>query len=264
VRLLVAKGGAATVNVKEQQHGLRPLHLALSTSQQSAELVNLLIESGADVNAKTNNKVTPLMLAQELPVLRLLLGVGAAVNAKTTDGKTALHSAAELGLSAAVVRCLLKAGADATAADSEGHEPAAVAVKNGHIATAALLQRAAADQRLKQQQQLCQVSVPVSGSCCSSDANSDSNVHSDRNQSTICEANKLMSAVIETTPGAVVLEHTALLEAALPTEPVGCWRSTEEIPQRTAVHEMFVTHLQHCAAEIHPACIEAVVHAIAV
>eukprot|EP00953_Heterococcus_sp_UTEX-ZZ885_P016296 9167-Heterococcus_DN1.PRE.5 len=134
------EGSAVTVNVQVQQHGNSPLHLALRASQQSAELVSLLIKSCADVNVKTFNKVTPLMLARELPVVRLLLSAGAAVNAKNADGTTALHQAAELELSAAVICCLLKAGADATAVNNHGHEPAAVAAKHGDTATAALLQ----------------------------------------------------------------------------------------------------------------------------
>jgi Ankyrin repeat len=110
-------------------------------------LVSLLIKSGADVNVKSNNKVTPLMLARELPVVRLLLDSGAAVDARSADDATGLHKAAERGLSAAVICCLLKAGADATAVNNHGHEPAAVAAKHGHTAAAALLQHAAADQR---------------------------------------------------------------------------------------------------------------------
>jgi Ankyrin repeats (3 copies)/Ankyrin repeat len=145
VRLLVDKGGAATINAGDQ-HGYSPLHVAVGEAQQPAALVSLLISSGADVNAETNDKVTPLMLARELPVVRQLLGAGATVNAKSADGTTALHKAAELGLSAAAVCCLLKAGADATTTDSEGYDAAAVAVKHGHTATAALLQRAASDQ----------------------------------------------------------------------------------------------------------------------
>jgi trimeric autotransporter adhesin len=144
VRLLIAKGGAAILNMQELQHGYSSLHLALNSSQQPAELVSLLLQSGVDVNAKTNNKVTPLMLAQELPVVRLLLSAGAAVNAKSSVGTTALHSAAERGLSAAVVCCLLKAGADATAVNIKGYDATAVAVKHGHTATAALLQRTTA------------------------------------------------------------------------------------------------------------------------
>jgi ankyrin repeat protein len=87
------------------------------------------------------------MLARELSVVQLLLDAGAAVNATCADGSTALHQAAGLGLNAAVLRCLLKAGADATATDNEGLDAAAVAAKSGYAAAAALLQRAADDQR---------------------------------------------------------------------------------------------------------------------
>jgi ankyrin repeat protein len=150
VQLLIARGGAATVNAVELGDGCTPLHWALQRRPISTEVVRCLLERGANVNATTNTGKSALMLARELPVVRLLLAAGAAVNAKSTDGTTALHKAAKLGLSAAVVCCLLKAGADATALNSEGHEPAAVAVQHGHTATAALLQRAAADQRSKQ------------------------------------------------------------------------------------------------------------------
>jgi ankyrin repeat protein len=146
VRLLIARGGAATVQAVERTESCTLLHFAVLREQEVMEVVRCLINSGADVNAETNDKMTPLMLAQELPVVRLLLESGAAVNAKSSNGTTALHKAAKLGLSAGVVCCLLKAGADATAVNSEGHEPAAVAVMHGHTATAALLQRAAADQ----------------------------------------------------------------------------------------------------------------------
>jgi trimeric autotransporter adhesin len=63
------------------------------------------------------------------------------------------HMAAEKGLSAAVICCLLKAGADATIVDFLGLNAAATAAQHGHATTAALLQRAAADQRSRQQQQ---------------------------------------------------------------------------------------------------------------
>jgi Ankyrin repeats (3 copies) len=153
VRLLVASAGtAATVNALQNHTLCTPLLLALGP-RRSPELVKFLADSGADVNASNSKGETPLMLAMELPLLKLLLEAGAAVNATSADGSTALHYAAKQGVNAAVICCLLKAGADATATDSKGLDAAAVAAERGHAAVAALLQRAADDQRSKQQQQ---------------------------------------------------------------------------------------------------------------
>jgi ankyrin repeat protein len=160
VRLLVASGGTAPVNVHSTRTACTPLLLALA-ARRSPELVKFLIDSGADVNRQSYVKEAPLTLALELPLLRLLLNTGAHVNAMSADGSTALHKAAEQGCSAGVICCLLKAGADATAADNEGLNAAAVAAKSGHTATAALLQRAADDQRSKQHQQTAAVTPPV-------------------------------------------------------------------------------------------------------
>jgi ankyrin repeat protein len=63
VRLLVACGGAATVNVPESQTGCTPLLLAMGP-RCSTELVKLLIDSGADVNKFNYRIETPLCLRE--------------------------------------------------------------------------------------------------------------------------------------------------------------------------------------------------------
>ncbi len=59
--------------------------------------VKILIEKGADVNAKDNKGLTPLMYAAEYDtkgtIINLLLENGADFNAKDNDGKTALEYA---------------------------------------------------------------------------------------------------------------------------------------------------------------------------
>ena len=58
-----------------------------------ADVAKLLLDKGADVNAKTGKGKTALMMAAEnghADIVHALLGKGADVNAKTSNGWTAL------------------------------------------------------------------------------------------------------------------------------------------------------------------------------
>lgn len=84
----------------------------------NAEIVKLLIEQGADVNAKTPTGTTALMLAVgDLEKVRLLLKKGADVNARSVTGRTPLLIAASRTGAGEVVKLLLAHGADANAKD---------------------------------------------------------------------------------------------------------------------------------------------------
>ncbi|MBR5711866.1 MAG: ankyrin repeat domain-containing protein [Thermoguttaceae bacterium] len=64
------------------------------------ERVKLLIDKGADVNAKDNRDATPLIVAADnnnFEIVKILVENGADVNAKNVDGFTALYSAARNG-----------------------------------------------------------------------------------------------------------------------------------------------------------------------
>ena len=127
VRELLDHG--ANVNAKDSQ-GQTPLHQALSTGSfiedAGFEVVQLLLERGADANTREGHEF-PLHLAsynQHLGSVRVLLDHGANVNAKDSQGQTPLHQALTGSFiedaSFGVVQLLLERGADANT--REGHE----------------------------------------------------------------------------------------------------------------------------------------------
>ena len=120
VKMLI-EGGAGN-EIRENQ-GIM-LHAA--ARKGSLELVKLLVDNGADVNATYNNKyqrnTTPLFFSVEssnFPVTRYLMEKGARINIKNDYGETPLHIASEVG-NIQMVKLLLKNGADLNAKTFRG------------------------------------------------------------------------------------------------------------------------------------------------
>jgi len=124
--------------------GFPPITYALRAHGPSAaELVDLLIAAGADVNGRGTDAVAtlPLMDAATLrrpDLVKRLLRAGADVGGTRRNGWTALHFAAVCD-DPETAALLLAAGADPDAADDEGDTPLAVALARGSSAAAALL-----------------------------------------------------------------------------------------------------------------------------
>lgn len=102
--------------------GFTPLGLACFFGQ--TEIVEFLIENGADVNIASNNdfKVSPLHSAcaiSNLEIAALILKNDANVNAKQQGDATSLHSAAHNG-QLELVKLLIKYGADIHAKMKDG------------------------------------------------------------------------------------------------------------------------------------------------
>jgi RNA polymerase sigma factor (sigma-70 family) len=99
--------------------GRTALHEA---ARWGATITKMLLARGANVNARTQNGVTPVMLAaeaQDPDALRLMLEKDADVNARDDEGKTPLMYAAEHGR-LAHAKALLAEGANVRLRDKKG------------------------------------------------------------------------------------------------------------------------------------------------
>ncbi|MEO1185214.1 MAG: ankyrin repeat domain-containing protein, partial [Cyanobacteria bacterium J06636_27] len=101
------------------------LHYAIHHSR--LEILELLLANGADINIpapeEDGNKSTPLMETAyrgSSKIARILIEKGADINARDAEGKTTLIIAAERG-NAEVAGELILAGADIDAKDNNGH-----------------------------------------------------------------------------------------------------------------------------------------------
>jgi ankyrin repeat protein len=118
------------------QHGMTPLHgSALASSDSGVLPIRTLIEAGAEVDQTDMFGRTALHFAAGMDheaVLACLIAYGANVN--TTDdinGWTALHWAADKGYEG-IARCLLKCGSSLELQDKFGKTAAAYAEDGGH------------------------------------------------------------------------------------------------------------------------------------
>src|SRR4029450_5887356 len=104
--------------------GSTPLHHAAGFGALAT--MKLLLDKGADVNAKNKRKSTPLFWAiHDEAKVRLLLDRGADINARTADGRSPVYQAASLGNGIPVLRLLLDKDAPPDAKTLTGMTPLA-------------------------------------------------------------------------------------------------------------------------------------------
>ena len=145
--LLIKHG--ADVDLQDSD-GYKALHFAVYGSDISSEIFSCLIGIGADVNARTNNGVTPLMIAAEeghINAVTSLVKCGANVHLQDKDGQTALHHAMQSPQASIceVLSCLIKAGADVNAHTFHNETPLMLASRDGHVNVVTFLIKHGAD-----------------------------------------------------------------------------------------------------------------------
>jgi ankyrin repeat protein/mono/diheme cytochrome c family protein len=114
------------------------------------DTVTLLLDKGADVNAKNRRSATPLHWAvHDEAKVRLLLSRGASINAKQNEGRTPLYQASLLGSGNSTVKLLLEKGADPNVASMVGMTPLMNASVRADTGAMALLIEKGADIRTR-------------------------------------------------------------------------------------------------------------------
>jgi len=145
VKEFIKKG--ANVNEKDN-NGFTIL--MLTARQNNPEIIKLLLDAGADMNAVSgeatfDGKYTALALAagnNQVENIKLLLAAGAKVNVKDLRQNTPLHYAAN---NEEMTKMLLAAGADVNAKGEDENTPLMMAAKAGNVKVAKLLLEAGAD-----------------------------------------------------------------------------------------------------------------------
>ena len=130
LRLLISRGAAINQLAPATDS---PLHTAVRAvrGRHHLDVVRILLEAEADVNAINADYATPLHLAPSLEVAELLIVSGASVSAVDRYERTPLSIAIREKRDHVWVNTLLKAGAPVNAANSRGETPIFFVSTNG-------------------------------------------------------------------------------------------------------------------------------------
>ncbi|XP_072016788.1 uncharacterized protein [Amphiura filiformis] len=138
VSLLVTHGADVNATGKEEESVMH--HVACQKDEtDTVAIMQLLIDSKADVNATDKNGHTPLMLAHKPEVVRMLLHHVADVNIADEDGNTALHHHSAKEENTTNLLRLLDCGANVLSQNKVERGPLHIAAKQSDEYTCWLL-----------------------------------------------------------------------------------------------------------------------------
>lgn len=132
-KVLLSHGADIEAESYKTKGSMTPLHIAMC-SRENSELVELLLDKGSNLNARTRHDRTPLQLIithpqapevntwDDIDYFKLLVKRGADVKAVDSDGNTLLHHAARHS-SFRVARFLLSRELDCMARNNAGETP---------------------------------------------------------------------------------------------------------------------------------------------
>lgn len=139
---------ALGVDARDGEFGATPLHWA-ATYANHPSVIAALVEAGSDVEARDEDKWTPLHVAAiygNPTVVVALLDAGADLTARGQNGWTPLHVVAVArNDNSAMVAVLVEAGGDVEAGDEDDWTPLHVAALNGNFVMIDALIEAGAD-----------------------------------------------------------------------------------------------------------------------
>lgn len=137
VKFLIESG--ADINIKTEKTNFTLLHIAGIYGRK--DICIILIKKGLDVNAKDFKGMTPLIAASyfgHYEVAKLLIKNGADIGIKDSNGETALHKAAEYGR-LKICKLLIKKGAKIDLKNHDGDTPLMKAAENAKLDICKLL-----------------------------------------------------------------------------------------------------------------------------
>lgn len=141
---MLLNANPANIN-KGDQNGETPLHVA--SRNGSVDIMNLLLERGADIDKPDNDRETPLHSASRCGKersVRLLLKEKAKTDRTDNDGETPLHAASRRGHES-VVAVLLEEHENIDKVDNNGKSPLCAASEQRNVECVNTLCEAGAD-----------------------------------------------------------------------------------------------------------------------